>query len=434
MFADFIFSIFVVMFGALVTGGLYRKHAANLRDLMAWGFVAHVLVVPVQLGVTEFVYGGGDIYLYWERGAMAADLMRRDFSTFAPLMIRVFFHQEVPLPFEFYYGGPATAAHMSLGAYMMYFLGDSLFAASLVSSIAAFFGKLALFHAFKAGLAPARHRLVLAACVLLPSTLFWTGTILKESVVMAFMGFSALGIRWFIDGRNSVVCALMTFVPLVPIAFIKPYVVAPFAAGAAVWYYRERQGTAVGDAVVARPFYLALGVIFVAAGTILVGRLVPAMAVENLGQSAARIQESGSRVSGGSAYSLTENVDTSEERSTAQQLTLLPLALPTALFRPFFFEVRNGTMAVNALETSVILWVCVTIFRRTRFTALWKTVMSSPTLMFCLTFTVLFGTAVGVASTNMGALSRYRVPMMPFFITLLVMTWQQTATARRRPS
>ena len=44
----------------------------------------------------------------------------------------------------------------------------------------------------------------------------------------------------------------------------------------------------------------------------------------------------------------------------------------------------------------------------------------TPFLVFCLVFVITFGLAVGLASTNLGTLSRYRAPLLPFFAVLLL--------------
>jgi hypothetical protein len=41
-------------------------------------------------------------------------------------------------------------------------------------------------------------------------------------------------------------------------------------------------------------------------------------------------------------------------------------------------------------------------------------------MMFCATFTLALALGTGLATTNLGTLSRYRAPMMPFFFTLLL--------------
>jgi len=44
-----------------------------------------------------------------------------------------------------------------------------------------------------------------------------------------------------------------------------------------------------------------------------------------------------------------------------------------------------------------------------------------------------FSVAVGLATTNLGTLSRYRMPMMPFYVTFILLLGQQLTERTRTP-
>ena len=77
-------------------------------------------------------------------------------------------------------------------------------------------------------------------------------------------------------------------------------------------------------------------------------------------------------------------------------------------------------MFLNALETSALLFLTLRLLIRGGISRVSQAVLSSPLLVFCLVFTIVMGTAVGLASTNLGSLSRYRMPFMPFFVGLVL--------------
>ena len=77
-------------------------------------------------------------------------------------------------------------------------------------------------------------------------------------------------------------------------------------------------------------------------------------------------------------------------------------------------------MFLNALETSALLFLTLRLLIRGGISRVSQAVLSSPLLVFCLVFTIVMGTAVGLASTNLGSLSRYRMPFMPFFVALVL--------------
>jgi hypothetical protein len=75
---------------------------------------------------------------------------------------------------------------------------------------------------------------------------------------------------------------------------------------------------------------------------------------------------------------------------------------------------------VAALETAAFLVLAFRAFRRRPPRETWQTVVGSPPLAFCVVFCAVFGVGVGLMTTNLGALSRYRMPLIPFFVVLLL--------------
>ncbi len=399
-------------------------HAREEASLLVAGFFAHIVGVFVQTWVTREVYGGGDIEGYYRSGVELAHALRTDFAAIAPEAVKLFFHRDdAYLPFAVFGGSSATGSLSVVAAFLFFALQDSLYAASLVVALSAFFGKVAIFHALKDGLPRETHRRVLAGVTLVPSVVYWSSNLAKEAVILAFLGFVTLFLRTLVRGEIRVWQWALGAVFVLPVALIKPYVLLPFSVAAGVWYYWERTQRR-GMSVVVKPAYLAIGAALALAGVVLIGRASPQFAVDNLARSTADIQAAGARVEGGSYYQLADPVEAEADSSLGRQLLLAPIALPTALFRPTLVEVRNPMMFLNALETTVLLFLVLRLLWRGGLGWLRRAVFENPTLMFCFAYTLMLGTAVGLASTNLGSLSRYRMPFMPFFVALvLVLDW-----------
>ena len=105
-----------------------------------------------------------------------------------------------------------------------------------------------------------------------------------------------------------------------------------------------------------------------------------------------------------------------------------PIALVFAVFRPAIFEVQNSMMLLNALETTTLTALMFIAFRRWSGRELRTELTSIPIISFSVAFTLVFGVAVGLGSTNLGTLSRYRVPMLPLLAPLVLVL----AAPRRR--
>jgi len=159
---------------------------------------------------------------------------------------------------------------------------------------------------------------------------------------------------------------------------------------------------------------LAAAIVY--AGVIFLGRAYPIYLIENLGEGLARHQRLGVQAGGGSFYSMGDET----AMSLQKQIAFAPLAIGTALFRPFIFEARNALAFVAAFEALVITIFVGHALVRTGPRAALRVVMSTPVLFAGAIFTIVFGMAVGLATTNFGSLSRYRMPLMPFYAAVVL--------------
>lgn len=419
MLEDLLFTSFCVAGGALLLNLFVRRRLTNpLWRLAGYGFLAHCAAVFAQVWITREVFGGGDIFEYWRSGVVVADALRSRFFDYTPELALAFFHQDYLLPFEVF-GAGSTLSQTVVVSYLLFYLGDSLYAASMAVALFSFFGKLSVFFAFRPVVAKELQPRLMVAVVLVPSVVFWSGTIAKEAIVVGCVGFAVLALQRLMRLQSVAASVAVLALALPVIAMIKPYTLLPLSLAAGVWFYVDRSERR-GIPVVVKPIYLALGAAVALAGTAALGRFVPEYSVENLGNRTASAQAAGAQAGGGSYYQFSEAPESvNVQRSLASQLVYAPLALLTALFRPLPFDVRNTVMAISAVEATFLLVLFLRALRRVGPRRMLTATLNSPVLAMCMTFSITFGTAVGLASTNMGTLSRYRMPFLPFFVFAL---------------
>jgi hypothetical protein len=123
----------------------------------------------------------------------------------------------------------------------------------------------------------------------------------------------------------------------------------------------------------------------------------------------------------GSVYSLGEF-----DGTFASMLSKFPQAVVVTLYRPFIWEVRNPVMLLSALEAMFFLYLTVQMFRSFKIKVLLKMLNDQPVLLFCFVFSITFAFAVGISSYNFGTLVRYKIPMMPFFLSALYIIQSQS--------
>lgn len=99
-----------------------------------------------------------------------------------------------------------------------------------------------------------------------------------------------------------------------------------------------------------------------------------------------------------------------------------PLAVFTALFRPTIFEIHNAFTFTAALDNTVLLVIFCYAVYRSRVRELLK-----PEMIWLAAFVVMWAIMYGVGTGNLGAISRFKIQVLPAFIILLV------HMARKRP-
>jgi hypothetical protein len=163
-----------------------------------------------------------------------------------------------------------------------------------------------------------------------------------------------------------------------------------------------------------RTWHLVVGALAGALVALGSGYLFPRFAPESIAEEAAKLQSIGQRVQGGSTYML----GTAAGQTGVAQVVLIPFAVLTALFRPLIFEATSPLLAASAMETTVLAAMfLLAIWRRGVIGAL-RATLARPALVFCTLYVVGISVGVGLATTNLGSLARYRTPMMPFLALL----------------
>jgi len=424
--SEFASALLVILAGSLLVvvqaTGFTRKES----PLLLVGFAAHVVSAFFQVWFTRAMYGWGDLFGYTFTGEGLARLLRVDFAQFAPELLKAMFHQTPNLPFDVPAVGSSTGSMFVLATFLAYFTGGSFYTLGLTVAVFGYFGKVALYRAFRASFPEVLRRRLLIAITLIPSSIFWSSAMLKEAVAISGLGYVVWGLVR-LRSTLSVVPVIQILLGATTVGLVKAYILFPVALAAAAWIYTDRTRA---SGRIFKPLPLAFAMLVALGGVTLLGRIFPQFALDNFADWAAYYQEIGPSMEGGSTYSFGDP----SQSTLVGQLAFAPLALITALFRPFLFEARSAQVAINGLETGVLLIWWIRVFVSSGARAVVREIFRYPLLVFSLTFTLSFAVAVGLTTTNLGTLSRYRMPLVPFFWALLLVVDYVTAAQRRSTS
>lgn len=411
---DLLATLAILLPLTLIASRYIRRQAAGERGLMWLSFVAHQLAGIVNIAVTVYYYGYGDMTSYHQFGVLAAERLRLDFWAFAPDLVALIFHENRPIPIPMEIQTTSSGSMQGIAGFAMYFLFDSLYAVCALIAGLAFLSKLALYRVASEELPDLPPRPLLFACMLLPSALFWSSSLLKEPLAMIGMLAALYGWHQWLNHRRRLRAAFLLAMGSIGVLQIKGYIFPALVLSAALWHFASKAREKRGDFAF-RAGHVVIGgtmaVLLVAA----TGALLPRFAPEALSDQLAGLQSVGAVIEGGSNYSLGRSAG-----SSGSQAALAPIGLLTALFRPFVFEAKTPIVLVSALEmTGFLIGVILVFFRRGIVPSV-SELVRRPFLSFCALFVLIFGTCVGLGTTNMGTLSRYRMPLSPFFATVLL--------------
>jgi hypothetical protein len=96
------------------------------------------------------------------------------------------------------------------------------------------------------------------------------------------------------------------------------------------------------------------------------------------------------------------------------------LAIPAGLFRPFIWEAKNPMMVISGLENLLLLYFTIQLLLKKKVIGFFTSILQDPMLTFAFIFSIFFAFGVGLSTSNFGSLVRYRIPLMPFYVLVLV--------------
>lgn len=267
---------------------------------------------------------------------------------------------------------------------------------------------------------PHLHGRLAIAAFFIPSVFFWGSGVLKDSVTLACLGIATYQIYLiFIERRVRLVNILLLLVSLYLIFSIRKFILQAYLPAVLLWLGAaqiHRIHSVILRAMVV-PFVV---LVIVASGyytVVKIGEDDERYALGNIAKTsrvtAYDIRYWSGRFAG-SGYSLGE-LDGSFE----SMVRLAPQAINVSLFRPYLWEVKNTLMLFSAVESFVMLLVVLYVVARLRTRVLAG--LAAPNVLFAISFTLIFAFAIGVSTYNFGTLVRYKIPLLPFFVTALVL-------------
>jgi hypothetical protein len=381
-----ILPVFAVVI-ALQLALIYWTSAGDrfMAEVMFVGFLLKLAAVSTFMFTVTTVYeGAADLFLYFDRGRQIVN----DFSLTGSWTV---LH-----PF---YGTNFTIMQTS---WLVFVFGPTFQGLMIISATLSFWGQYLFYRSFCIAFPRGLHRLAAIVMFFVPSIVFWTSAIGKDSVTFFFMGASCY---WFskLTQRNNLAAIVAVLASLSGVMLVRPHIAAMLVISLAAAYLLSKNlhGTlGMAAKTVGIPLLLLASVYFVT-------------------QTQDFVDEGGTQQTAqGLAKSVADNNYGLGGSTFGQSLTYRLAAAPFLLFRPFPWEAHNAEAAIASIEG-----VCLLLFFWRRRKLLWASFRSSREKAFVLflwVYAAEFLLVFGASMTNFGLLSRERVMFTPLALMILL--------------
>lgn len=399
---DAFMTVVVIVASTVVTYFLVRRAPSVERPYLFAAFGMHILFALALRFSQGNVFQEGDLTFYRDASAPFVEAMNRDFFHWAPQLVRVTFRLPNEMGVDDF---SSTMSMITVTALLRFFTLDSFWALYCVLAFFSFLGKWGLYVAVREEAKDVGRGALLVASMCLPSAVFWTSGLVKEA--FAVIGLCALvyAVHIMLAGRvgRGIPLALLGSTL---VGVFKPPFLFPFAFGLGAWIFFHRSQKSRRLA----PLYLAVGVVIGYGLVALLSVLFPEFSPNHIAEQVAEAQLYGERTGAEHTYAVGDY----NTRTLTGQLAYAPLALVTTLARPALWETHNVSSTMASLEMTVLSALLLFGIVRGGIRGL-RAMLDAPIVVFAVTFALLAAVAVGLATTNFGTLSRYRVPILPFY-------------------
>lgn len=301
-------------------------------------------------------------------------------------------------------------------AFFSFFTHGKFLAINLIFAMIAFTGVWRLYLFFYEQY-PQLHKQFAIGILYLPTFVFWSSGILKDSLCIAALGWITYSTYHLIyDRKNIILNMVFILLSAYVLIVLKVYILVSYIPFF-LMFMMLRNITFL-KSVVAKLGLIAMFIVVSVFGFIELSQnteqALGSFASQGLTKSIATYQHNYEvqQSDGSSSFSLGVEFD----GSLSSLARLAPAAIIATLYRPFIWESRKLSTLMSSLESLALMIFTIIVIYRVGLLSFFKSVISQPIITYCLFFSLIFALFVGATTLNFGSLVRYKIPAMPFYV------------------
>ena len=375
--------------------------------------------------IYQFYYGGGDTFGYHTHGSQWIWKAIMD-SPLEGLKL-LFMGGKVHFPETYqyssqiwYFRDSASFSVIRVAAFFDIFTGGTYAGTAVLFATFAFSGGWMWYKAV-AERYPTLSKWLAIAILFVPTVVFWGSGILKDSITLALLGWVIYALDRIIYDRVRLVLLIIVILSFWGIYMIKIYILLCLIPALLFWIFFKHISRI--NSIVLRGM---IGPLIVVLNIIMAYYILQTVSGGSKRYSLDKIAETakitaydirygwGARDGIGSGYSLGEL-----DGTFSSMIRLAPSAINVSLFRPYLFEAGNPLMMMTSLEALGLLIFTLVVIYKVKLRVF--RLFFKPDIFMSLLFSISFAFAVGISTYNFGTLSRYKIPLVPFYLVGLIL-------------
>ncbi len=425
----------VLIIYMIIVGVVFSRHK-NIRikkypeyRYYIWGLYVKILGNLFFSLIYVYYYGNGDTISFFLSGIPLAELAFEDPLLYIQAIFADnswenryhFFSSSTGYPMGYVYIDSRSYMLVRMISPLIILCMQSYLLTGAVVSTIAFGGVWRLYRMFVRYYPDLKWQLAVAI-LFFPSAVFWGSGILKDT-------FTFTAMCWYISSMDAIFflkkdrrsawasAALCAFIMI----SMKPYVFMMVFPATLLWILYHRVGSIKN--VLFRLLFLPMAFLLLGGLTIFtlqsLGDRLNKFSLDKALETVVISQQDMKR-----SEQYGENyVDLGEIEATwASLLSKFPQATFVGLFRPALSEANNVVMLFSALENAWLLLFFLWILIRSRIFHFITLIRTNPLLQMCFVFAIGYAFMIGITTPNFGAMVRFKIPLLPLFVSGMFIT------------
>jgi hypothetical protein len=400
-----------------------------------WGLLAKIFGGIFFGCIYVFYYKHGDSTGYYECAVAFTKLFHYDFPSFlkayfgpGTIEIKSLFTSQTGEPMMYMFGEDKARFVIKLVVPFLLLTGGSYFLSTALIAIVTYSGLWRLYMMFVSHF-PQQSRSLAIAILFMPSVICWGSGILKDSFTLAATCHFIVATNNLISKKGSVAGNwLLLLTAGFFVLSIKAYILIILLPGTFIWYFYDAilriRNQLLRVLVVPLTYAVIIGGSY---GTLnLLGDRLGRFSIDQALETAAITNRDLKK-----DYYEGNSFDIGDfDPSLGGIVSKIPAATVAGLFRPFVWDAKNVVMMLSGLENLFILGMTIVVLFSVKPRVLMRVVMGNPVILYCLFFSVLFAFMTGLTTPNFGALVRFKIPLIPLYMSAIMVLFGQLKSIR----